>query len=233
MRFTDMENISDEQMAIGTKQESRVETTLDCDFENQVGINETKEVRLAYQALSKNIIYGESQKEVFNSVVKYEKELNQRFEYDGARLLINTTFNFAYLSPIKNEAGESEPNLLKTLKLNKYDSFLWVFLRSEFDKSMRVGGDAVLVHSQVLTQLNLVEPNTVQDKRKHDKAVNSAINKALENSVLKKFKKIGDEEQRYQIRPFITVVIGAEQIDAFLAQFQKEELATTEGDINV
>lgn len=198
------------------------------EFERE--LTTTEDLRVAYQALSRGIIYADTQQALFSSIVNNEKELNERFEFDGARLLINTTFNFAYLTALRNESGESRPNLLRTLKLNKYDSYLWIFLRSEFDKAMRMSSEAIMQESEIVAQLEQIEPNTVQDKRKHVKAMSSAITKALENGVLKKLKLMKNDEQRYLVRPFISVVIGAEQVDAFLAQFTDQSTDTVEAE---
>ncbi|MGF1732298.1 DUF4194 domain-containing protein [Photobacterium kasasachensis] len=200
------------------------------EVEHELTTNE--DLRAAYQALSRGIIYADTQQALYTIISNNEKLLNERFEFDGARLLINTTFNFAYLTTLKNEAGESLPNLLRTLRLNKYDSYLWIFLRSEFDKAMRMSGEAIIQESEIIAQLEQIEPSSVQDKRKHDRAMSSAITKSLENSVLKKLKLMKNDEQRYLIRPLISVAIGAEQVDTFLAQFSNKQAGAVEDEIN-
>ncbi|MGF1684207.1 DUF4194 domain-containing protein [Photobacterium minamisatsumaniensis] len=192
----------------------------------------SEDLRAAYQALSRGIIYADTQQALYTIISNNVKQLNERFEFDGARLLINTTFNFAYLTTLKNAAGESLPSLLRTLRLNKYDSYLWIFLRSEFDKAMRLSGEAIIQESEIIAQLDQIEPSSVQDKRKHDRAMSSAITKSLENGVLKKLKLMKNDEQRYLIRPFISVAIGAEQVDTFLSQFSNKQNGTVEGDPN-
>lgn len=200
------------------------------DVEYELTTND--DLRTAYQALSRGIIYADTQQALYTTISNNVEQLNERFEFDGARLLINTTFNFAYLTTLKNEAGESLPNLLRTLRLNKYDSYLWIFLRSEFDKAIRMSGEAIIQESEIIAQLDQIEPSSVQDKRKHDRAMSSAITKSLENGVLKKLKLMKNDEQRYLIRPLISVAIGAEQVDTFLSQFSNKQNGTVEGDIN-
>lgn len=190
------------------------------------------DLRTAYQALSRGIIYADTQQALYTIISNNVEQLNERFEFDGARLLINTTFNFAYLTTLKNEAGESLPNLLRTLRLNKYDSYLWIFLRSEFDKAIRMSAEAIIQESEIIAQLDQIESSSVQDKRKHDRAMSSAITKSLENGVLKKLKLMKNDEQRYLIRPLISVAIGAEQVDTFLAQFSNKQNGTVKGDLN-
>ena len=58
--------------------------------------------------------------------------------------------------------------------------YLWIFLRSEFDKAMRLNGEAIIQESEIIAQLDQIEPSSVQDKRKHDRAMSSAITKSLE-----------------------------------------------------
>ncbi|GAM73834.1 hypothetical protein JCM19241_5030 [Vibrio ishigakensis] len=200
------------------------------EVEHELTTNE--ELRVAYQALSRGIIYADTQQALYTIISNNVKQLNERFEFDGARLLINTTFNFAYLTTLKTEAGESLPNLLRTLRLNKYDSYLWIFLRSEFDKAMRLSGEAIIKESEIIAQLDQIEPSSVQDKRKHDRAMSSAITKSIDNGVLKKLKLMKNDEQRYLIRPLISVVIGAEQVDTFLSQFSNPKSDSVGGDSN-
>ena len=188
-------------------------------FEESKGCLE-ESARRAYQALCRGVIEESSNKELYRIAINYKSDIQRRLADDGVEMIVNSAFNFIYLKPLTNDAGEPLPNILSTLKLYKFDSFLWIYLRQQFDKSMQLGETCIIKESDIVTHFDLIEAEGNTDAKKHAKKIEGAISKAIQKGILKDTSGRHDKDKRYLVKPLIFIIIDGEQLAAIKSRYQ-------------
>lgn len=179
----------------------------------------TKLGRKAYQKLCQGPVFADRNIELYEAILNQENEIDFRLKDDGAKLVVNKETRFAYVTERESEDGEVQSHILRTLKLNKYDSFLWFYLRQVQLTADINSVNAHLSEGDLIDQLNLIEPQNNQHQKKHIDSINSSIKKAIDNNVIKELKTNKGEEKRYIVTPYISIILSTNTIQRFRNEF--------------
>ena len=133
--------------------------------------------------LLKNYIDREDDKQLFESLVRQEREVEEFCRRLFLRLVVDHEAGYAYVRSLTEEelpqnAGQRPPQLLTKRALPFYDSMVLILLRQrllEFELSGQFGR-LVLERSEILTMVKTFVHNVNNDKRLDDN-----LNKAIDN----------------------------------------------------
>ena len=188
--------------------------------------------------LLKNYIDREDDKQLFESLVRQEREVEEFCRRLFLRLVVDHESGYAYVRSLTEEelpqnAGQRPPQLLTKRALPFYDSMVLILLRQrllEFELSGQFGR-LVLERSEILTMVKTFVHNVNNDKRLDDN-LNKAIDNLCSMGLLGKnksaaassTKKADRNMERIEVRRIISVIVTPEilkQADEILASYVK------------
>ncbi|MDT3661957.1 MAG: DUF4194 domain-containing protein [Anaerobiospirillum sp.] len=188
--------------------------------------------------LLKNYIDREDDKQLFESLVRQEREVEEFCRRLFLRLVVDHESGYAYVRSLTEEelpqnAGQRPPQLLTKRALPFYDSMVLILLRQrllEFELSGQFGR-LVLERSEILTMVKTFVHNVNNDKRLDDN-----LNKAIDNlcslgllgknksAAASSTKKADRNMERIEVKRIISVIVTPEilkQADEILASYVK------------
>lgn len=188
--------------------------------------------------LLKNYIDREDDKQLFESLVRQEREVEEFCRRLFLRLVVDHEAGYAYVRSLTEEelpqnAGQRPPQLLTKRALPFYDSMVLILLRQrllEFELSGQFGR-LVLERSEILTMVKTFVHNVNNDKRLDDN-----LNKAIDNlcslgllgknksAAASSTKKADRNMERIEVKRIISVIVTPEilkQADEILASYVK------------
>lgn len=188
--------------------------------------------------LLKNYIDREDDKQLFESLVRQEREVEEFCRRLFLRLVVDHESGYAYVRSLTEEelpqnAGQRPPLLLTKRALPFYDSMVLILLRQrllEFELSGQFGR-LVLERSEILTMVKTFVHNVNNDKRLDDN-----LNKAIDNlcslgllgknksAAASSTKKADRNMERIEVKRIISVIVTPEilkQADEILASYVK------------
>ena len=188
--------------------------------------------------LLKNYIDREDDKQLFESLVRQEREVEEFCRRLFLRLVVDHESGYAYVRSLTEEelpqnVGQRPPQLLTKRALPFYDSMVLILLRQrllEFELSGQFGR-LVLERSEILTMVKTFVHNVNNDKRLDDN-----LNKAIDNlcslgllgknksAAASSTKKADRNMERIEVRRIISVIVTPEilkQADEILASYVK------------
>lgn len=188
--------------------------------------------------LLKNYIDREDDKQLFESLVRQEREVEEFCRRLFLRLVVDHESGYAYVRSLTEEelpqnAGQRPPQLLTKRALPFYDSMVLILLRQrllEFELSGQFGR-LVLERSEILTMVKTFVHNVNNDKRLDDnlnKAIDNLCNLGLlgknKSAAASSTKKADRNMERIEVRRIISVIVTPEilkQADEILASYVK------------
>lgn len=188
--------------------------------------------------LLKNYIDREDDKQLFESLVRQEREVEEFCRRLFLRLVVDHESGYAYVRSLTEEelpqnAGQRPPQLLTKRALPFYDSMVLILLRQrllEFELSGQFGR-LVLERAEILTMVKTFVHNVNNDKRLDDN-----LNKAIDNlcalgllgknksAASSSTKKADRNMERIEVKRIISVIVTPEilkQADEILASYVK------------
>lgn len=188
--------------------------------------------------LLKNYIDREDDKQLFESLVRQEREVEEFCRRLFLRLVVDHEAGYAYVRSLSEEelpqsAGQRPPQLLTKRALPFYDSMVLILLRQrllEFELSGQFGR-LVLERSEILTMVKTFVHNVNNDKRLDDN-----LNKAIDNlcslgllgknksAAASSTKKADRNLERIEVKRIISVIVTPEilkQADDILESYVK------------
>ncbi len=188
--------------------------------------------------LLKNYIDREDDKQLFESLVRQEREVEEFCRRLFLRLVVDHESGYAYVRSLTEEelpqnAGQRPPQLLTKRALPFYDSMVLILLRQrllEFELSGQFGR-LVLERAEILTMVKTFVHNVNNDKRLDDN-----LNKAIDNlcslgllgknksAAASSTKKADRNMERIEVKRIISVIVTPEilkQADEILASYVK------------
>ena len=188
--------------------------------------------------LLKNYIDREDDKQLFESLVRQEREVEEFCRRLFLRLVVDHESGYAYVRSLTEEelpqnAGQRPPQLLTKRALPFYDSMILILLRQrllEFELSGQFGR-LVLERAEILTMVKTFVHNVNNDKRLDDN-LNKAIDNLCSLGLLGKnksaaaslTKKADRNMERIEVKRIISVIVTPEilkQADEILASYVK------------
>ena len=188
--------------------------------------------------LLKNYIDREDDKQLFESLVRQEREVEEFCRRLFLRLVVDHESGYAYVRSLTEEelpqnAGQRPPQLLTKRALPFYDSMVLILLRQrllEFELSGQFGR-LVLERSEILTMVKTFVHNVNNDKRLDDnlnKAIDNLCNLGLlgknKSAAASSTKKADRNMERIEVKRIISVIVTPEilkQADEILASYVK------------
>ena len=188
--------------------------------------------------LLKNYIDREDDKQLFESLVRQEREVEEFCRRLFLRLVVDHESGYAYVRSLTEEelpqnAGQRPPQLLTKRALPFYDSMVLILLRQrllEFELSGQFGR-LVLERSEILTMVKTFVHNVNNDKRLDDnlnKAIDNLCNLGLlgknKSAAASSTKKADHNMERIEVKRIISVIVTPEilkQADEILASYVK------------
>ena len=179
-------------------------------------------------------IFEEDNKEIFESLKLWSKEINSYFNVIGLKLFYSNTLDYAFLEQIEDEEGNVINNLNRLLRrhpLTFETSLLLVILREELDKfemESISNENLILKESEIA---DLVEPyyQNNLDKIKYKDMITSNLNYLSNMNFIKRINRSNENLQLNNDREFIIRNIIRAKVDAsFLKEF-KERLEENKG----
>ena len=188
--------------------------------------------------LLKNYIDREDDKQLFESLVRQEREVEEFCRRLFLRLVVDHEAGYAYVRSLSEEelpqnVGQRPPQLLTKRSLPFYDSMVLILLRQrllEFELSGQFGR-LVLERAEILTMVKTFVHNVNNDKRLDDN-----LNKAIDNlcslgllgknksAAASSTKKADRNMERIEVKRIISVIVTPEilkQADEILASYVK------------
>ena len=188
--------------------------------------------------LLKNYIDREDDKQLFESLVRQEREVEEFCRRLFLRLVVDHEAGYAYVRSLSEEelpqnVGQRPPQLLTKRSLPFYDSMVLILLRQrllEFELSGQFGR-LVLERAEILTMVKTFVHNVNNDKRLDDN-----LNKAIDNlcalgllgknksAAASATKKADRNLERIEVKRIISVIVTPEilkQADEILESYVK------------
>lgn len=188
--------------------------------------------------LLKNYIDREDDKQLFESLVRQEREVEEFCRRLFLRLVVDHEAGYAYVRSLSEEelpqnVGQRPPLLLTKRSLPFYDSMVLILLRQrllEFELSGQFGR-LVLERAEILTMVKTFVHNVNNDKRLDDN-----LNKAIDNlcalgllgknksAAASATKKADRNLERIEVKRIISVIVTPEilkQADEILESYVK------------
>ncbi len=172
-------------------------------------------------------IFEEDNKEIFESLKLWSKEINSYFNVIGLKLFYSNTLDYAFLEQIEDEEGNVINNLNRLLRrhpLTFETSLLLVILREELDKfemESISNENLILKESEIA---DLVEPyyQNNLDKIKYKDMITSNLNYLSNMNFIKRINRSNENLQLNNDREFIIRNIIRAKVDAsFLKEFKE------------
>lgn len=174
-------------------------------------------------------IFEEDNKETFDKLKLWAKEINSYFNIIGLKLFYNDNYDYAFLEQIEDEDGNVIDNLNRLLKRHPLTfeiSLILVILREELDKfemnESLQNQNLILKESEIA---DLVEPyyQNTSDKIKFKDMISSSLNYIANMNFIKKIQRPNDNLQLSNDREFIIRNIIRAKVDAaFLKEFKEK-----------
>jgi len=174
-------------------------------------------------------IFEEENKEAFEKLKLWSKEINSYFNIIGLKLFYNDNYDYAFLEQIEDEDGNVIDNLNRLLKrhpLTFETSLILVILREELDKfemnESLQNENLILKESEIADLVEPYYPNT-SDKIKFKDMIASNLNYIANMNFIKKIQRPNDNLQLSNDREFIIRNIIRAKVDAtFLKEFKEK-----------
>lgn len=172
--------------------------------------------------LLKHYIDREDDKQLFESLVRQEREVEEFCRRLFLRLVVDHESGYAYVRSLTEEelpqnVGQRPPQLLTKRSLPFYDSMVLILLRQrllEFELSGQLGR-LVLERAEILTMVKTFVHNVNNDKRLDDN-LNKAIDNLCALGLLSKnksaaaTKKADRNLERIEVKRIISVIVTPE-----------------------
>ena len=177
--------------------------------------------RLLVQLLSGPSLDGRRHPQLWPALLRHRRRIESRLADLFLALVMDTEAQVAFVR--QADTGELEtPILLRRARLTFLDSVLLLQLRQALSEAELRGERAVVSGSELIEHLKLYEGQLNTDHAGFEKRLNSALEKAKKNNLLRA---IRGSEDRYEVSPTLKLLFGAEQVAA-LRRIYRQGLVT-------
>ncbi|NCD06854.1 MAG: DUF4194 domain-containing protein [Spirochaetia bacterium] len=200
---------------------------------NENEFNSTKHWSDLCVRLLQGPLFEDDNKEIFESLRLWNKEVNSYFNIIGLKLFYSDEIDYAYLQQIEDEDGNVIDNLNRLLKrhpLTYEVSLILVILREELDKFELENintENLILKESEIADLVAPFYQNSI-DKVKYNDMIATNLNYISNMNLIKRINTSADNIQLSNDREYIIRNIIRAKVDAnFLKEF-KEQLEVNE-----
>jgi hypothetical protein len=172
-------------------------------------------------ALLKGIVYSDNEK-LWSDLTKPENEadIKRYFSEIFLDVIIDKSEGYAYLKQKISEVEEEEfPKLIEKRQLNYHFSLLCLLLRKHVIENDREGESSktYLTKEDIFTMVNPFYKVTTNEAQQQ-KQIESAINKLVEEGLLRKMK---TEDENYEINRIIKAFINGDVVKESLTKLEE------------
>lgn len=161
---------------------------------------------------------------LWNSLVRFEKEVRSRLADAGLELLIDHEGKVAF--PRQADTGDLEiPKLLREHRLTFYDSLVLLYLRQVLSHAEAQGMRAVVSLDDILDHMAVFDPNGNRLSSDLRTRVVASVNRA--HTKLSVLYKVPGNEDRYEISRALKLMVSVDQVQALRQRYE----AIAKGDL--